>query len=228
MKKLIYAIMAVMIAFSLTACVTINVVAPESGENTPQKEETQISPEQQETPSQSGGQQTEQQPADEAPPQTDTPQQPEEEIPPQSDTPQQPAEEKPQQSYEELENLYSQWAQVVGYWNAAEGVFAVVDMMDSHTLCFLSGIWEAGGRDLGMVTDIRSDAEYELTAVVEYDYYDDGERITSTEKVVIDYSGLDRDGKISIGVNGQWRQYMFAGNTMDEAYQTYYDNTYGG
>mgnify|MGYP003297767866 CR=1 FL=1 len=55
------------------------------------------------------------------------------------------------------------------------------------------------------------------------------EAVTIDMGLGMDYSGIEQDGKIRIKIGeDEWRQYMFAGNTMDEAYQTYCDNTYGG
>ena len=48
-----------------------------------------------------------------------------------------------------------------------------------------------------------------------------------TQTVIIDYSGLEQDGKIRIKIGeDEWRQYMFAGQTEEEAYQTYADNAF--
>ena len=42
------------------------------------------------------------------------------------------------------------------------------------------------------------------------------------------FSGLEQDGKIRIKIGeADWNHYMFAGNTSQEAYQTYIDNTFG-
>ena len=55
------------------------------------------------------------------------------------------------------------------------------------------------------------------------------EAVTIDMGLGMDYSGIEQDGKIRIKIGeDEWRQYMFAGNTKDEAYQTYCDNTYGG
>ena len=53
--------------------------------------------------------------------------------------------------------------------------------------------------------------------------WDSGEKA-----VIIDYSGLDRDGKIRIRIGQEdWLQYMYAGATANEALQTHIDNTTG-
>lgn len=213
MKKLVYTIAIMLLAFSLTACVTINVVAPEGKD--------------------SGGKQTEsgtQQPQGEEQPQqteqTPVPQQipagtEAENTESSAEETQQPAAQQPQQSYEEPEQLYSIWSQLVGYWNAAENRFALVDMMDSHTACFADGMWETEYYRECIVAQLYKDGEQQLWAVINTD--------GTQENVLIDYSGIEQDGKIRIKIGeDEWRQYMFAGNTMDEAYQTYCDNTYGG
>ena len=42
----------------------------------------------------------------------------------------------------DMMQLYECWSKVVGYWNAAEGQYAVPDMMDSHTAVFRYDIWD--------------------------------------------------------------------------------------
>jgi len=202
MKKLVYTIAIMLLAFSLTACVTINVVAPEGkAQKEQQTENTQQS--------------TQQEPQVQQPVQTPAGTEAENTESSAEKT------QQPQQSYEELEQLYSIWSQLVGYWNAAENRFALVDMMDSHTACFADGMWETEYYRECIVTQLYKDGEQQLWAVINTD--------GTQENVLIDYSGIEQDGKIRIKIGeDEWRQYMFAGNTMDEAYQTYCDNTYGG
>lgn len=207
MKKLVYTIAIMLLAFSLTACVTINVVAPE-GEA---QKEQQTENTQQSTQQEPQVQQPVQTPAGTEAENTES----------SAEKTQQPAAQQPQQSYEELEQLYSIWSQLVGYWNAAENRFALVDMMDSHTACFADGMWETEYYRECIVAQLYKDGEQQLWAVINTD--------GTQENVLIDYSGIEQDGKIRIKIGeDEWRQYMFAGNTMDEAYQTYCDNTYGG
>lgn len=207
MKKLVYTIAIMLLAFSLTACVTINVVAPEGeAQKEQQTENTQQS--------------TQQEPQVQQPVQTPAGTEAENTESSAEET-QQPAAQQPQQSYEEPEQLYSIWSQLVGYWNAAENRFALVDMMDSHTACFADGMWETEYYRECIVAQLYKDGEQQLWAVINTD--------GTQENVLIDYSGIEQDGKIRIKIGeDEWRQYMFAGNTMDEAYQTYCDNTYGG
>ena len=202
MKKLVYTIAIMLLAFSLTACVTINVVAPEGeAQKEQQTENTQQS--------------TQQEPQVQQPVQTPAGTEAENTESSAEKT------QQPQQSYEDLEQLYSIWSQLVGYWNAAENRFALVDMMDSHTACFADGMWETEYYRECIVAQLYKDGEQQLWAVINTD--------GTQENVLIDYSGIEQDGKIRIKIGeDEWRQYMFAGNTMDEAYQTYCDNTYGG
>ena len=198
MKRLILFAFTVVLALSMTACITIN-VTPQGDSSSQPVENTQ--------PTNSSEKNS-------SLPQTnsDTDKQ---------DESQQPAAQQPQQSYEELEQLYSIWSQLVGYWNAAENRFALVDMMDSHTACFADGMWETEYYRECIVAQLYKDGEQQLWAVINTD--------GTQENVLIDYSGIEQDGKIRIKIGeDEWRQYMFAGNTMDEAYQTYCDNTYGG
>ena len=117
--------------------------------------------------------------------------------------------------------LYECWHDLVGYWNAAEGRFAVPDMEDSHSAAFRYGMWETElDSDYGRVTALAATGEQELTAVVTWD--------SGEKAVIIDYSGLDRDGKIRIRIGQEdWLQYMYAGATANEALQTHIDNTTG-
>lgn len=65
--------------------------------------------------------------------------------------------------------LYECWSKVVGYWNAAEGQYAVPDMMDSHTAVFRYDIWDTeADSGEGMVTELQASGEQELTALVYY------------------------------------------------------------
>ncbi len=133
----------------------------------------------------------------------------------------------------DMMQLYECWSKVVGYWNAAEGRYAVPDMMDSHTAVFRYGIWDTeADSGEGMVTELQASGEQELTALVYYAAQEATELRDAVEEttisVVIDYSGLEQDGKIRIKIGeADWNHYMFAGNTSQEAYQTYIDNTFG-
>lgn len=119
--------------------------------------------------------------------------------------------------------LYEHWHSIVGYWNAAEGRFAVPDMEDSHTAVFRYGMWDTEfATDYGRVIGLTSSKEGELTAIVEWDG-------GAQETVIVDYSGLEQDGKIRIKIgNEDWMHYMYAGATQTQAYETYIDNTFGG
>ena len=69
----------------------------------------------------------------------------------------------------DMMQLYECWSKVVGYWNAAEGQYAVPDMMDSHTAVFRYGIWDTeADSGEGMVTELQASGEQELTALVYY------------------------------------------------------------
>lgn len=213
MKKLYTLILVMILMCSLTGCININITMPEKEKEVEVLEEV-------ETAAEESVQEEEPEPV---PPSVE--EEPESVTLPVEEEPEpmpQPAEEAPQQTPEELEDLYEQWALVVGYWNTGEDRYAVPDMMDSHTACFLHDIWPAKDGEYGLVTSLCSDKEYELTAVVTYE-----NREPAQETVIIDYSGLDQDGKIRMKIGeDEWRQYMFAGNTSDEAFITYYENKY--
>ena len=121
--------------------------------------------------------------------------------------------------------VYEDWHTLVGYWNAAGGRFAVPDMEDSHSAVFRYGMWETEfATDYGRVTQLVATAQQELTATVVW-----SEGGGAEKTVIIDYSGLERDGKIRMKIGSEdWMQYMYAGATADEALQTHIDNTTGG
>ena len=153
----------------------------------------------------------------------------------------QPADTKPEQSpvtpapEMTVEQFNEIWTLLFGYWNAAEGRFAVIDAMDSNTAVFSDGIWETSYGRNGTISvydsDYRSEHENELTLSVYYHAVEatemDEAQPEKMEAVIVDYSGLEQDGKIRIKIGeDDWQQYMFAGQTEEEAYQTYADNTF--
>ena len=117
--------------------------------------------------------------------------------------------------------LYEQFSRLVGYWNASENDFAILDMEDSHTACFAYGMYETGFcTDYGRINNLTALGEDAFTALVTW--------TNEEQELIIDYSGLERDGKIRIKLgNGEWKQYTYAGATFDEAYQTFCNNMYG-
>lgn len=197
MKRLILFAFTVVLALSMTACITIN-VTPQGDSSSQPVENTQPTNSSEENSSL---------------PQTnsDTDKQ---------DVSQPSATPQPTPEIKETDfAMYDQWAEIVCWWNAAEGRFALTDMADSHTAVFAYGMWDTEFYKEGIVTYMYNDGEQTIVAQVDFD----GE----TETVTIDYSGKERDGKIQIGINGEWMQYMFSGYTRDIAYQTYLDNING-
>jgi len=197
MKRLILSAFTVVLALSMTACITIN-VTPQGDSSSQPVENTQPTNSSEENSSQ---------------PQTNSDTDKQDESQP-SATPQ-PTPEIKETDFA----MYDQWAEIVCWWNAAEGRFALTDMADSHTAVFAYGMWDTEFYKEGIVTYMYNDGEQTIVAEVDFD----GE----TETVTIDYSGKERDGKIQIGINGEWMQYMFSGYTRDIAYQTYLDNING-
>ena len=197
MKRLILFAFTVVLALSMTACITIN-VTPQGDSSSQPVENTQPTNSSEENSSL---------------PQTNSDTDKQDESQP-SATPQ-PTPEIKETDFA----MYDQWAEIVCLWNAAEGRFALTDMADSHTAIFAYGMWDTEFYKEGIVTYMYNDGEQTIVAEVDFD----GE----TETVIIDYSGKERDGKILIGINGEWMQYMFSGYTRDIAYQTYLDNMNG-
>jgi len=197
MKRLILFAFTVVLALSMTACITIN-VTPQGDSSSQPVENTQPTNSSEENSSL---------------PQTNSDTDKQDESQP-SATPQ-PTPEIKETDFA----MYDQWAEIVCWWNAAEGRFALTDMADSHTAVFAYGMWDTEFYKEGIVTYMYNDGEQTIVAEVDFD----GE----TETVTIDYSGKERDGKIQIGINGEWMQYMFSGYTRDIAYQTYLDNING-
>ena len=197
MKRLILSAFTVVLALSMTACITIN-VTPQGDSSSQPVENTQPTNSSEENSSL---------------PQTNSDTDKQDESQP-SATPQ-PTPEIKETDFA----MYDQWAEIVCWWNAAEGRFALTDMADSHTAVFAYGMWDTEFYKEGTVTYMYNDGEQTIVAQVDFN----GE----TETVTIDYSGKERDGKILIGINGEWMQYMFSGYTRDIAYQTYLDNING-
>ena len=197
MKRLILFAFTVVLALSMTACITIN-VTPQGDSSSQPVENTQPTNSSEENSSL---------------PQMNSDTDKQDESQP-SATPQ-PTPEIKETDFA----TYDQWAEIVCWWNAAEGRFALTDMADSHTAVFAYGMWDTEFYKEGIVTYMYNDGEQTIVAQVDFD----GE----TETVTIDYSGKERDGKIQIGINGEWMQYMFSGYTRDIAYQTYLDNING-
>ena len=114
--------------------------------------------------------------------------------------------------------LYETWHALVGYWNTNSEVYAVLDMADSHTAVFHYGWWETEF-DSGeqTVTGLTASGDEEMTAT-----------LADGGVIVIDYSGLERDGKIRIKIGDEeWRQFARGGATAEEAYQTYCNDRSG-
>ena len=114
--------------------------------------------------------------------------------------------------------LYEIWHRLVGYWITNSEVYAVLDMADSHTAVFHYGWWETefdSGEQI--VRELTASGEEEMTAT-----------LADGGIVVIDYSGLERDGKIRIKIGDQeWMQCANGGGSAQEAYQTYCNNREG-
>ena len=115
-------------------------------------------------------------------------------------------------------DLYDTWHRLVGYWITNSEVYAVLDMADSHTAVFHYGWWESefdSGEQI--VQELTASGEEEMTAT-----------LADGSIVVIDYSGLERDGKIRIKIGDQeWLQCANGGGSTEEAYQTYCNNREG-
>ena len=117
-----------------------------------------------------------------------------------------------------FDGLYDVWHRLVGYWITNSEVYAVLDMADSHTAVFHYGWWETefdSGEQI--VRELTASGEEEMTAT-----------LADGGIVVIDYSGLERDGKIRIKIGDQeWMQCANGGGSAQEAYQTYCSNREG-
>lgn len=214
MKRIVALCLALVMALALTACGDKADPAP-SG-TTQQEQSSTAAPEGSSQTAESTPEVQEEQkkqPTDAAP-----------ELSPVTPTPELTAEQ-----FDEI------WTLLFGYWNAAEGRFAIFDGMDSNTVVFADGIWETSYSSYGTVSrlsdDYRADHENELTLSVYYHATEatdmEDAQPEKTQTVIIDYSGLEQDGKIRIKIGeDEWRQYMFAGQTEEEAYQTYADNAF--
>ncbi len=139
----------------------------------------------------------------------------------------------PQLTGDEMTAVYEKWATLVGYWNTTEKGFVILDMADSHTATFSSGLWEAdGGRGYGNVTGIKQSGDMEFTIRVDYPHQeatDIAPEYPQLEQiVVIDYSGKEQDGKIRIKIGDEdFKQYRFAGWFSQDAYNEFVQDYYG-
>ncbi len=222
MKRFITLLAVLVLSLSLTACITINVTPQEESssqpvENSQVENKNDESVPVQDLPDSQPVSQPESQPesqSQETVKPTPTPTAKPTPTPTPTPTP-----AATPQVMETDYAMYDVWAQVVCWWNAAEGRFALPDMADSHTAIFAYGMWDTEFYKEGIVKYMYQDGEYNITAFVDFDGVE--------ETVIIDYSGKERDGKIQISINGEQMQYMFSGYTKDIAYMTYLDNING-
>ena len=164
MKRLILFAFTVVLALSMTACITIN-VTPQGDSSSQPVENTQPTNSSEENSSL---------------PQTNSDTDKQDESQP-SATPQ-PTPEIKEKDFA----MYDQWAEIVCWWNAAEGRFALTDMADSHTAVFAYGMWDT-------------------------EFYKEGTIPLHTLRANVDYATAEADttfGKIGVKV------WIFKGNLM--------------
>ncbi len=140
MKRLLLLITTVLLALSMTACITINVTP----QGDPSSQPVEYS-----------------QPADKTDDPNSAVQQPE------SEPAQTPAPENTEQVTDVA--MYDEWAKVVCWWNAAEGRFALPDMADSHTAIFAYGMWDTEFYKEGTVKYMYKDGENIIVATVDFE-----------------------------------------------------------
>ena len=198
MKRITLALAAILLAMSLAACDGITININLNGTEAAAPEVTT-------TPS--AGQNTTE--PEESDPATVTTEPPEETL---------ASEETSDGSEATFAELYEIWHRLVGYWITNSEVYAVLDMADSHTAVFHYGWWETefdSGEQI--VRELAASGEEEMTAT-----------LADGGIIVIDYSGLERDGKIRIKIGDQeWLQCANGGGSIEEAYQTYCSNREG-
>ena len=123
-------------------------------------------------------------------------------------------------------DAYEIWASLVGYWNAAERSFFVLDMQDSHSAVYFEGLWETDyGSGYGNVTELYYDSGV-LIAFVNWPAQEETEMFDAKPEhnavIKIDLSDREQDGKIRItDMNGETRQCVYAGAMQEEAYETF-------
>jgi hypothetical protein len=113
----------------------------------------------------------------------------------------------------------------------AEGLFVGL-VWNEGLPCVTYGLWESEGSGFGELTGARASGEYEASLsfgfpALEADVLHDAIPET-TVSILIDMSGLDRDGKINIKIEnhggGEWHTYAYGGASSDEAYARYREN----
>ena len=129
--------------------------------------------------------------------------------------------------YASFDEVRNEWSELTGYWNSEDGRFIAFDQMDSNTLLFQEGVWEAGGgRGWGTFEKaMTAMGEIPMEYIIYYPTVEnemDGVLPELSQPIYVDITDLytKRMLHVQIGEDGQWRAYVNAGETAEEAGQS--------
>jgi len=120
------------------------------------------------------------------------------------------------------------WDRLAGYWSAADNLFVAFTYQDG-VAGIEYGLWQTEWWRFGALVDANSTGEYKSTLTIFIEAREASEMYDAlpeaTEKIFIDLSGLEQDGKINIKVgnngDGDWHTYAYGGATAQEAFENY-------
>ena len=129
-------------------------------------------------------------------------------------------------------DAYEAWAAFVGYWNAADGHFFLLDMEDGHSALYLEAVWETGGgRGYARITELYYEngiftASILWPATEATEMYDAMPEVSGS--VIVDVTDIEQDGTLRLtDPAGRIWQCSYAGATQEEAYNTYLSDQTG-
>ena len=129
-------------------------------------------------------------------------------------------------------DAYEAWAAFVGYWNAADGRFFLLDMEDGHSALYLEAVWETGGgRGYARITELYYENGI-FTANILWPETEATEMNDAMPEVsgsvIVDVTDIEQDGTLRLtDPAGRIWQCRYAGATQEEAYNTYLSDQTG-
>ena len=129
--------------------------------------------------------------------------------------------------YPDLDGADSLWRALNGYWNDyAGGDFVCFIESEEGEFVYNYGIWNAGaGREAPVYTGGYTASGSTITMEITYPEYEteDGDHYDEqTVTLCIDISDLD-ESIIRVMTDDSWREFEYAGATMNEAYDAIVD-----
>lgn len=130
--------------------------------------------------------------------------------------------------YATFEEMQSLWSELAGCWNSEDGCFVVFDQMDSNTLLFQEGVWDAGGgRGFGTFEKaMTSIGDIPIKFIIYYpaigeENLVDGPLPELSQPVYLDITDLyTREAlHLKIGESGEWKLYESAETDTEDSNQ---------